>query len=118
MDPLITKTDKNIILELQKKGRASYAELASKLGISVSTVASRTERLIHSRAIEIRAIPNPYKMGLIANALIAVKAEPSKVDRICDQLVDNFFISTAVGGIPLKSGVTAKGRLLLAKLIR
>ena len=94
MAPMITKTDKNIILELQKKGRASYAELASKLGISVSTVASRTERLIQSRVIEIRAIPNPYKMGLIANALIAVKAEPSKVDRICDQLVDNFFIST------------------------
>jgi Lrp/AsnC family transcriptional regulator, regulator for asnA, asnC and gidA len=91
---MITKTDKKIILELQKKGRASYAELASKLGISVSTVASRTERLIHSRVIEIRAIPNPYKMGLIANALIAVKAEPSKVDRICDRLVDNFFIST------------------------
>ena len=94
MDPMITRTDKQIILELQKKGRASYAELASKLGISVSTAASRTERLIQSRIIEIRAIPNPYKMGLIANALIAVKAEPSKVDRICDRLVDNFFIST------------------------
>jgi Lrp/AsnC family transcriptional regulator for asnA, asnC and gidA len=91
---MITKTDKKIILELQKKGRASYAELASKLGISVSTVASRTERLMRSRVIEIRAIPNPYKMGLIANALIAVKAEPSKIDRICDRLVDNFFIST------------------------
>jgi Lrp/AsnC family transcriptional regulator for asnA, asnC and gidA len=91
---MITKTDKKIILELQKKGRASYAELASKLGISVSTVASRIERLMRSRVIEIRAIPNPYKMGLIANALIAVKAEPSKIDRICDRLVDNFFIST------------------------
>ena len=94
MGPMITKTDKKIILELQKKGRASYAELSSKLGISVSTVASRTERLIHSRVIEIRAIPNPYKMGLTANALIAVKAEPSKVDEICDRLVDNFYIST------------------------
>ena len=91
---MITKTDKKIILELQKKGRASYAELAVKLGLSVSTVASRTERLMRSRVIEIRAIPNPYKMGLIANALIAIKAEPSKIDRICDRLVDNFFIST------------------------
>lgn len=92
--PMITRTDKKIILELQKNGRASYAELASKLGISVSTVASRTEKLIRSRVIEIRAVPNPYKMGLTANALIAVKAEPSKVDRICERLVDNFFIST------------------------
>ena len=56
---MITKTDKKIILELQKNGRASYAQLASKLGISVSTVASRIERLIRSRVIEIRAIPNP-----------------------------------------------------------
>ena len=73
---MISKTDKKIILELQEKGRASYAELASKLGISVSTVATRTEKLISSRVIEIRAIPNPYKMGLQANALIAIKAEP------------------------------------------
>lgn len=91
---MISKTDKKIILGLQEKGRASYAELASQLGISVSTVATRTEKLVKSRVIEIRAIPNPYKMGLQANALIAIKAEPSKIDRICDRLVDNFYIST------------------------
>jgi len=94
MGPTITKTDKKIIMELKEKGRSSYAELASKLGVSVSTIATRTERLIGSRVIEIRAIPNPYKMGLIANALIAIKAEPSKIDRICDQLINNFYIST------------------------
>ena len=93
---MITKTDKNIILELQRNGRASYAEMAEKLGISVSTAATRAERLLQAKIIEIRAIPNPFKIGLHANALIAIQAEPQKIDGICDQLVDNYNISTVL----------------------
>ena len=93
---MISQTDKKIILELQKNGRTSYADLAARLNISVSTAATRTERLIESKIIEIRAIPNPFKIGLAANALIAIQAEPSKIDSICGQLVDDYKISTVL----------------------
>lgn len=90
---IITKTDKRIILELQKKGRATYAELAASLGYSPSTIARRIERLIASKAIVIRALPNPAMMGLVANALIAIKCDPAQVDNVCNRLEDNFFIN-------------------------
>lgn len=90
---IVTETDKRIILELQNKGRATYAELTFRLGYSASTIAKRIDRLIKSEIITIRALPNPYRMGLEANALIAVKCNPSKVDHVCTRLKDNFFIN-------------------------
>jgi DNA-binding Lrp family transcriptional regulator len=89
-----SKIDKKIILELQKNGRASYTELSSAIGINVSTAASRTEKLIQSRSIEVRAIPNPLKIGLSANAVIVIQADPSKIDFICEQFIDSFNIAT------------------------
>ena len=93
---MVSKTDRKLILELQKNGRATYAEMASRLGISVSTAAARTERLLREKIIEIKALPNPYKIGMIANAMIAIQAEPSKIDHVCDQLVSHFNITTVL----------------------
>jgi len=94
MEPImISATDKRIILELQNKGRATYAELASRLGYSASTIAKRIDRLIESDTITIRALPNPYKMGLEANAVIAIKCDPLKMDHVCTRLKKNFFIN-------------------------
>jgi Lrp/AsnC family transcriptional regulator for asnA, asnC and gidA len=93
---MVSKTDLKLILELQKNGRATYAEMASRLGISISTAAARTERLLREKIIEIKALPNPYKIGMIANAMIAIQAEPSKIDHVCDHLVSNFSITTVL----------------------
>ncbi len=93
---MVSKTDLKLILELQKNGRATYAEMASRLEISVSTAAARTERLLREKIIEIKALPNPYKIGMIANAMIAIQAEPSKMDHVCDQLVSNFNVTTVL----------------------
>jgi DNA-binding Lrp family transcriptional regulator len=90
---MITEADKRIILELQNNGRATYTELASRLGYSASTIARRIEKLIESKTITVRALPNPYRMGLEANAVIAITCEPSTVDYVCAQLKDNFYIN-------------------------
>ncbi len=89
----LKESDLKLVLELQKDGRASYIELASKLGISPSTVTKRIRNLLDSETIQIRALPNPAKLGMIANALIAVKAERSKIKNICNQLYDNFNVN-------------------------
>ncbi|MBW1803164.1 MAG: AsnC family transcriptional regulator, partial [Deltaproteobacteria bacterium] len=90
---MISKIDFKLILELQKNGTISYSDLAEKLGITSKTVAKRIEGLIKSKFIEIRALPNPFKLGLSANALIAVKADISKIDSVCDKLSDNFYVN-------------------------
>jgi len=89
----IDKTDLKIILALQKNGRASYSELAESLGINVKTVSRRVEALIKSKTIAIRAMPNPFKMGYTANAKIGIRVTPSKIDEVCNQLIDNLQVS-------------------------
>jgi DNA-binding Lrp family transcriptional regulator len=88
----MNKTDKKIILELQKNGRVSYSELAIKLRLNKLTVARRINYLLKSNIISIRALPNPYALDLVAHALIAIKADPLKIDKIYEKLSDNFNI--------------------------
>lgn len=43
--------------------------------------------------ITIIAQPNPYKLGLFASALPAIKSDPAKIDQICRQLCQNFYVN-------------------------
>jgi DNA-binding Lrp family transcriptional regulator len=117
---IITETDKNIILEFQNKGRATYAELSSRLGYSSSTIARRIDKLIASETITVRALPNPYRMGLEANALIAITCAPSKADDVCAQLKNNIFVNnihTIFGRIDILSIVYFPSWELLHRFI-
>lgn len=89
----INKTDYDLIIELQKDGGSSYSDLAGKLGITAKTAAKRVDRLLESKLISIRAQPNPYKLGLAASALIALKTDPSKNEKICEHLAENFYVN-------------------------
>ncbi len=87
------KTDLKLIAELQKDGGVSYSDLGTRLGISPRTVAKRVEGLIESKLITIRAQPNPYKLNLSASAVVAIKADPTKIDHICDLLSGHFHVN-------------------------
>ena len=51
------------------------------------------EGLIESKLITIRAQPNPYKLNLSASAVVAIKADPTKIDHICDLLSGHFHVN-------------------------
>ena len=87
------KNDLKLIAEMQKDGFASYSDLAAKLGVTPKTVARRVDGLIRSRVITIRAQPNPYRLGLSASAVIAIKADPAKIERVCDHLCEHFCVN-------------------------
>lgn len=89
----MNKTDLKLVVELQRDGGASYSDLAARLEITPKTVAKRVEGLIESRVIAIRAQPNPFKLGLSASALIAIKADPAKIEHVCEILAENFYVN-------------------------
>lgn len=89
----INKTDYDLIKALQEDGSLSYADLADKVGITAKTVAKRLERLLSAKVISIRAQPNPYKLGLSATALLGIKADPSKIEQVCQKLAENFYVN-------------------------
>lgn len=87
------KIDLKLIAELQKDGNVSYSRLGTRLGITPRTVAKRVEGLLESKLITIRAQPNPYKLNLSASAVVAIKADPTKIDHICNLLSGYFHVN-------------------------
>lgn len=83
---LVDDIDQQIIQELGRNGRPCYADVARRLGISVSTVSRRTASLLRDDLIEIVAIPNPPKLGYSASGFVLLSVDLSKIDSICDQL--------------------------------
>ncbi len=98
------KMDLKLIAELQNDGNVSYSSLGTLLGITPRTVAKRVEGLIESRLITIRAQPNPYKLDLSANVVVAIKADPTKIDHVCNLLSGHFnvnLVQTVLGRLDI-----------------
>lgn len=97
MNPMnLNAIDKKLLLALQQNGRATHVELANSLGIHVSTVAKKMQLLKNSGIIQIRALPNPYKLGYDAHAVIAIEANHNCIDQICAILDANFNVNLIV----------------------
>jgi Lrp/AsnC family leucine-responsive transcriptional regulator len=64
-DITLDKTDWRLLAELQRDGRASYAELARAVAMSASAVAERVRRLEEAGVISgYRATVDPDRVGL------------------------------------------------------
>jgi DNA-binding Lrp family transcriptional regulator len=104
----IDEIDKKLIAELQADGRVNYAYLAEKLNIGVATVSRRIAALLKDNTIKIIAVPNPSKLGQIANANIALSVEPQKITQICEELVRQepvYMVMTMMNGFDILVGV-------------
>jgi Lrp/AsnC family transcriptional regulator, regulator for asnA, asnC and gidA len=93
---MVDSTDRKIIKALTRDARLSNAQLARELDIAVSTVARRIDALLRENIISIKALPNPYKMGCKASAVIGLDVDLRKVDIICSRLVENSHLSLVV----------------------
>ena len=96
---MITQTDLHIITLLQKNGRLSYAEIADTVGITSTTAAKRIKYLIQSDIMSVRAMLNPYELGLQAGAFVCAKIELNKQKEIHKKLASNNFITTILSTI-------------------
>jgi DNA-binding Lrp family transcriptional regulator len=90
---MIDKIDLELISLLEDNGRTSYAQLARHLDISPITVAKRLETLLSNDILTINAIPNPYKLGFRAHAVIEMNVPINKIDGVCNRLKNNFFVN-------------------------
>ena len=78
--------DIKIISLLQDDGRVSNAGIARRLGISEATVRRRLKRLFQDEIIRVSALRDPGKMGYASEALVAVQADPDKIDQVAEDL--------------------------------
>jgi len=83
------QTDWEIIVLLNKNGRASSTEIARQLGmVSARTVSNRIDNLIEHGIINIRSIINPGIVGYGVLADVFIKVEPGNVRRVADKLAE------------------------------
>ena len=74
VDSTLDRTDWRLLAELQRDGRASYAELARAVAMSASAVAERIRRLEESGVIAgYRATVDPERVGLTVMAFVRVR---------------------------------------------
>lgn len=87
---MLDERDIAILGALQEDARATYADVASRVGLSASSVHDRVRKLEAAGVIRAyRAIVDPAALGLHVTALIAVTPlDPTQPDDLPDRLAD------------------------------
>jgi Lrp/AsnC family transcriptional regulator, leucine-responsive regulatory protein len=82
--------DLAIIVCLQEDARATYADVAARVGLSASSVHERVRKLEAAGTIRgYRAVVDPEAIGLMVTALIAVTPlDPQQPDDLPERLAD------------------------------
>ncbi|NJF24066.1 Lrp/AsnC family transcriptional regulator [Thermococcus sp. Bubb.Bath] len=79
--------DRSILRILQEDGRASYSEIARRIGVPESTVRLRVKKLVERGVIrKFAALINPFKAGYSIVAFIAVDVEPGRIKEAVEKL--------------------------------
>ena len=90
MSPVLDERDLEIVAALRDDARATYADVAQRVGLSASAVHDRVRKLERSGVIRgYRAVINPEAVGLLVTALIAATPlEPKQPDDLPERLAD------------------------------
>lgn len=86
--PALDDLDKAIIKALQLDGRRPYAQIGRQLEVPEATVRQRAERLITRGVVQIVGVTDPLAMGFQQPALIGLKVDPGRLDRVAEQIAE------------------------------
>lgn len=100
ISPLLDEAGLRLAGELQRNGRATYADLAKVTGLSASAVAERMRRLEDAGVIRgYRADIDPEALGYTMSALIRVTADGAQYRQLlafletCDQVRECYHVT-------------------------
>lgn len=87
---MLDERDVAIVAALQADARATYADVAARVGLSASSVHDRVRKLEAAGVIRAyRAVVDPAAVGLHVTALIAVTPlDPTQPDDLPERLAD------------------------------
>lgn len=89
------KLDEILIEELIKDGRASYVDLAKKVGLSRVAVKDRIQQLMDHDVIENFTVAiNSEKFGKKVSAFFEVDVEPQQLENVAQNLADNLSVAS------------------------
>jgi len=87
---MLDERDLDILAALQEDGRATYADVGTRVGLSASAVHDRVRKLEQAGVIRgYRAVLDPEAMGFMVTGLIAATPlDPRQPDDLPERLAD------------------------------
>ena len=83
----LDQKDLQILQILQENGRASYSEIAKRIGMSEAAVYARVQKLLRLKVVKrIQAIIDSEKLGYGVTAFIMINAQPPKYEKVLESL--------------------------------
>jgi Lrp/AsnC family transcriptional regulator for asnA, asnC and gidA len=93
--------DRDIVDLLQEDGRLSNLQIASRVGVSETTVRRRLAKMVTDDSIRVVAVANPFKLGINVIAIIGLQVEKSRLREIegaLTTLPEVRFLGLTLGG--------------------
>ncbi|NLS44543.1 MAG: Lrp/AsnC family transcriptional regulator [Firmicutes bacterium] len=84
----LNQLDRDIIFYLQNDGRTPFTFIAQELGVAEGTVRKRVSRLIEDGVIEIKAVVNPFMLGMNFVAVIGLDIEGDSPEEVVAKLAE------------------------------
>ena len=112
--------DLQMIQELQKDGRESYADLAKKLGVVEGTIRRRLKQLLHKEIVKIVAMPNLRKIGYSIISIMGLQVNMVDLRKVADKLAQNpnvCYLAFVTGRYDLMAIIVARSSNELSKFI-
>lgn len=112
--------DIEIIRLLQADGRRSYADIATALKLSPSSIQQRANRLMQNGLLKVRAVVNPQLMGFPVSATIALEVDGAVLREVAAELAKIEEISYVVlcaGSYDIQIEVVCRDNTHLVDLI-
>ena len=83
----LDQIDRRLVEELQKDGRASYADLADLVGLSPAATRLRVQRLLDSGVVQVVGVTDPLALGYPVMAALGVRVGRN-VRAVADRIAD------------------------------
>jgi Lrp/AsnC family transcriptional regulator for asnA, asnC and gidA len=81
----LDEVSKQLVEQLQRDGRRSYAALAETVGLSEAAVRQRVRRLLEDNVMQIVAVTDPLTVGFTRQALVGIRVD-GDVREVADKL--------------------------------
>jgi Lrp/AsnC family transcriptional regulator for asnA, asnC and gidA len=97
-------SDRLIIREVQRDGRASFSDISSRTGISATSAADRFRRLVSEGTLRIISIPDPVRIDRHLSGSLGLRlSRPiAEVMPAIRSFPDLAFLSTGTGPCPIR----------------
>ena len=107
--PEMSRTDEQIADVLCEDGRMPFEAIARRAGVSEATARRRTEWLLETNCLNLRALVEPSALGLPLEALLWIKTTPEQLERLGRRLAEQpqtRYVAAITGDYQILADVT------------